>query len=59
VGYGALQLTIGLATLPANILMGWMILKYGMPTAFITTAVIAFSAFGLLSIWGITKFRLK
>jgi MFS family permease len=59
VGYGALQLTIGLATLPANILMGWMILKYGMPTAFVATSMIAFTAFLLLSVWGLKKISQK
>jgi len=59
VGYGALQLTIGLATLPANLLMGWMILKYGMSTAFVATSMIAFTAFLFLSVWGLKKFSQK
>ncbi len=54
-GYGAFQLAVGLGTLAASLLMGWMWSAWGSAAAFAVTAGVALLATGLLGAWG--RFR--
>lgn len=53
-GYGAFQLAVGLGTLAASLLMGWMWTAFGSRVAFGVTAGIAALASLLLALWGPT-----
>ncbi|KAB8033630.1 MFS transporter [Fluviispira multicolorata] len=54
-GFGALQLILGLAALPASFLMGFLMTKYGSPIAFIVSASFAFTGMIMLIIWRFKK----
>jgi MFS family permease len=54
-GYGAFQLAVGLGTLAASLLMGWMWTVFGSAAAFGVTAGIAALASLLLAAWGAMK----
>jgi MFS family permease len=51
-GYGAFQLAVGLGTLAASLLMGWMWSAWGSAAAFGVTAGVALASVGLLGAWG-------
>lgn len=51
-GYGAFQLAVGLGTLAASLLMGWMWTAWGSRVAFGLTAAVAFLSAGMLGMWG-------
>ncbi len=50
-GYGAFQLSVGLGTLLASLLMGWMWTRWGSATAFLVTASVAALAAVALASW--------
>jgi MFS family permease len=54
VGFGALQLVLGLAALPASILTGWLMTQYGSQIAFSASA-----GFALLGLLGFILWRLR
>ncbi|MBI1752114.1 MAG: MFS transporter [Acidobacteria bacterium] len=58
-GYGALQLSLGVATLIASPLMGFMLLTLGGKAAFLISALIAFSAAVGLAIWSAWRSRVQ
>lgn len=51
-GYGAFQLAVGLGTLAASLLMGWMWMRFGSGVAFGVTASISALSALLLALWG-------
>lgn len=57
-GYGALQLSLGVATLLASPLMGLMILRLGARAAFLISAGTALAGAVGLGVWGIRRTRL-
>ena len=56
-GYGALQLSLGLAALAASLLMGVLMTAWGSRIAFLATGGIALAAALLLVIWGALRTR--
>ena len=58
-GYGALQLVLGLAALPASFITGWLMTKYGSAVAFNTAA--AFAGVGVVALagWWVSSGRMR
>lgn len=56
-GYGAFQMAVGLGTLAASLLMGWMWVRWGSRMAFTVTAALALLAALLLATWSRRRFR--
>lgn len=54
-GFGAFQLVLGIAALPASLLTGYLMTTYGSSTAFITCGTMAMFAAVLLVFWGTVK----
>ncbi|MCX6126978.1 MAG: MFS transporter, partial [Proteobacteria bacterium] len=54
-GFGAFQLVLGLAALPASVLTGYLMTGFGSSIAFVTSGVIAIVASVFLIIWGQIK----
>lgn len=50
-GYGALQLVLGLATIPASVMTGWLMTNFGSQVAFTVAAAFAFGGVLTLGIW--------
>ena len=56
-GFGALQVVLGVAALPASVAMGFMLSHYGAQAAFLTTAAVAVFAALALGVWGSLRTR--
>ena len=55
VGFGSLQLVLGLAALPASLLMGFLMTRFGSATAFSVSAAFAASGAALLIVWAFMR----
>jgi len=58
-GYGALQLVLGLAALPASVITGWLMTTYGSAVAFNTAAAFAGLGVVVLLLWWSISSRLR
>lgn len=56
-GYGSLQMALGLAALAASLAMGWMMAAWGSRTAFLATAGVALASTLLLLAWAAIRKR--
>jgi MFS family permease len=50
-GFGAMQMVLGLAALPASLLMGWLMTTYGSPSAFLVSSGLAAAGACALIVW--------
>ncbi len=55
VGYGSLQMALGLAALASSLLMGWAMVRFGSPVAFLATAGVAGLSVVLLLAWSAAR----
>ena len=56
-GFGALQLILGLAALPASLITGWLMTNYGSRMAFSVSAGFALLGTAVLTAWWVLKRR--